>query len=128
MIEGLNNRDPLSDKVIGCAIEVHRTLGPGLFESCYSECLAHEFSLAGLSFQREIQVPVHYKGVKMDCAYRLDFLIEDRLIVELKCVEQFDPIHQAQLLTYLRLTGKRVGLLLNFNETLLKNGILRRVL
>jgi GxxExxY protein len=121
-------RDPLTDKVIGLAIEVHRALGPGLFESCYAECLAHELSLAGFSFQREVSVPLHYKSVVMECAYRLDFIVDDQLIVELKCVERFEPIHQAQLLTYLKLTGKKVGLLLNFNETLLKNGILRRVL
>jgi GxxExxY protein len=114
--------------MIGLAIEVHRALGPGLFESCYGECLAHELSLAGLSFRREVEVPLRYKSVTMECAYRLDFLIEDQLIVELKCVECFAAIHEAQLLTYLRLTGKKVGLLLNFNETLLKNGILRRVL
>jgi GxxExxY protein len=121
-------RDPLSDKVIGLAIEIHRTLGPGLLESCYAECLAHELSLAGIPFLREVPVSMRYKGVTMDCAYRLDFVVADQMVVELKCVERFDPVHQAQLLTYLRLTGKKVGLLLNFNETLLKNGILRRVL
>src|SRR5437868_1008272 len=107
-------KDLLSDKVIGAAIEIHRFLGPGLLESCYAECLAHELSLARLSFQREVPVPLRYKGVTMDCAYRLDFVIEDQLIVELKCVERLDPVHQAQLLTYLRLTGKKVGPLLNF--------------
>ena len=121
-------RDPLSDKVIGLAIEVHRSLGPGLLESCYAQCLAHELSLARISFEREVQVPLRYKGITMECAYRLDFVIENQLIVELKCVDRFEPVHQAQLLTYLRLTGKKVGLLLNFNEPLLKNGILRRVI
>ena len=120
-------RDPLTDKVIGLAIEVHRSLGPGLFESCYAECIAHELSLAGLSFRRELPIPLRYKGVVMECAYRLDFVIEDQLILELKSVERFEPIHHAQLLTYLKLTGKKVGLLLNFNETLLKNGILRKI-
>ena len=102
-------RDPLSDRVIGLAIEVHRALGPGLLGSCYAECLAHELSLAGISFRRETPVPIRYKGVTMDCAYRLDFLIEDQLILELKCVERFDPNHQAQLLTYLRLAAKKLA-------------------
>jgi GxxExxY protein len=123
-----NPRDPLTDKVIGLAIEVHRSLGPGLFESCYAECIAHELSLASLSFEREVPIPLRYKGVAMECAYRLDFVIENQLILELKSVERFEPIHHAQLLTNLKLTGKKVGLLLNFNETLLKNGILRKIL
>jgi GxxExxY protein len=123
-----NPRDPLSDKIIGLAIEVHRALGPGLFESTYAECLAHEFTLAGIPFAREVAVSLEYKSVILPCAFRLDFLIEDKLILELKAVEKLEPIHQAQLLTYMRLARKPFGLLLNFNETLLKNGILRRVL
>jgi GxxExxY protein len=122
-----NPRDPLSDKVIGLAIEVHRALGPGLFEATYAECLAHELTLAGIPFTREVAVSLEYKGVILPCAFRLDFLIEERLILELKAVEKLEAIHQAQLLTYMRLARKPLGLLLNFNETLLKNGILRRV-
>jgi GxxExxY protein len=121
-------RDPLSEKVIGCAIEVHRALGPGLFESTYSECLAHELTLCGIPFVREVAVTLEYKGVVLPCAFRIDFLIADELILELKAVEKLDMIHQAQLLTYLRLAKKKYGLLLNFNEPLLKNGILRRAL
>jgi GxxExxY protein len=123
-----NPRDPLSDKVIGLAIEVHRALGPGLFESTYAECLAHELTIAQIPFAREVAVSLEYKGVILPCAFRLDFLIEERLILELKAVEKLEAIHQAQLLTYMRLARKPLGLLLNFNETLLKNGILRRVI
>jgi GxxExxY protein len=121
-------KDPLSEKVIGLAIQVHRALGPGLFESAYSECLACEFSFAGLKFAREVPVALTYRTVNIPCAYRLDFLIEDRLILEIKAVERFEPVHQAQLLTYLRLTGKTVGILLNFNQARLIDGILRRVI
>jgi GxxExxY protein len=121
-------RDPLSDKVIGCAIEVHRALGPGLFESTYAECFAQELTLGGIPFAREVAVALEYKGVVLPCAFRIDFLISDELIVELKAVEKLDVIHQSQLLTYMRLARKKFGLLLNFNETLLKNGILRRIL
>lgn len=121
-------RDPLSEKVIGLALEVHRTLGPGLFESAYSECLDHELSLAGVRFSREAPVPLIYKEKRIECAYRLDFLIEDELVLEIKSVERIERVHEAQLLTYMRLTGKKTGLLLNFNEALLKHGILRRVM
>jgi GxxExxY protein len=121
-------RDALSDKVIGLAIEVHRALGPGLFESTYAECLAHELSLAQVPFAREVAVSLEYKGVVLPCAFRLDFLVDDKLILELKAIEKLELIHQTQLLTYMRLAQKPLGLLLNFNETLLKNGILRRVL
>ena len=122
------DRDPLTDRVLGLALEVHRALGPGLLESAYSECLEHEFTLDGLGFAREVPVPLVYKGKSIPCAYRLDFLVEDKLILEIKSVEGLEQIHQAQLLTYLRLTGKKTGLLLNFNERLLKDGIMRRVL
>lgn len=121
-------RDTLTETVIGMAIEVHRALGPGLLESAYGACLAHELSLAKITFQTELPVPLIYKGLSIPTAYRLDLLVEDRLIVEVKAVERLDAIHEAQLLTYLRLAHKMTGLLLNFNETLLKNGILRRVL
>jgi GxxExxY protein len=121
-------RDPLTDTVLRLAIEVHRTLGPGLLESAYCACLAREMELARVSFQRELEVPLNYKGVLIPMAYRLDFLIEDQLVLEIKSIDRFEAVHEAQLLTYLRLTGRRTGLLLNFNEKLLKNGIVRRVL
>jgi GxxExxY protein len=118
----------LSRRVLGAAIEVHRAFGPGLLESAYEECLCHELALGGIAFQRQVELPVQYKGVLLDCGYRLDIVVEDRLIVELKAVEELMPVHHAQLLTYLKLTGKRVGLLINFNVELLKDGIIRRVL
>jgi GxxExxY protein len=120
--------DGLSNKVIGCAIEVHKILGPGLLESTYEQCLAHELHEARLSFVRQKPLPVNYKGIAMGCGYRLDFMIENKLIVELKSVDKLQKIHQAQLLTYLRLTHVNVGLLINFNEVLLRNGIRRFVL
>ena len=121
-------RDTLSDAVIGCAIEVHRCLGPGLLESAYCDCLAHELSLARLAFQREVPVPLQYKAITLATTYRLDFVVDDKLVLEIKSVAALEDIHEAQLLTYLRLSGKKTGLLLNFNVRYLKNGILRRVL
>jgi GxxExxY protein len=118
----------ITEAIIGGAIEVHRELGPGLLESAYEECFCHELHLRSLSFQRQVELPVAYKGLKLDCGYRLDVVVEDAVIVELKSIEQISPIHQAQLLTYLRLAGKKVGLLINFNVAVLKNGIVRRVL
>ena len=120
--------EQLTEQIIGAAIEVHRELGPGLLESAYEQCFCHELRLLGLSFRCQIDLPVTYKGLKFDCGYRVDVVVEDSVVVELKSVEQVLPIHQAQLLTYLRLSGKRVGLLINFNVALLKNGIIRRVL
>lgn len=120
--------DDLSRRVIGCAIEVHRTLGPGLLESTYETCLAHELSLAGIPFATQIPMPVIYKGIKLDCGYRLDMLVDDRLILELKSVEQLLGIHQAQMLTYMKLAKLPVGLLINFNVTVLKTGIRRLTL
>ena len=120
--------DPLSNRVIGCAIEVHRTLGPGLLESAYRQCLAHELSLAGIRFTMEVPLPVRYKETLLDCGYRIDLLIESDLIVELKAVETLLPIHQAQLLSYMRLAKVRVGLLINFNVLKLTNGLKRLVL
>jgi len=120
-------RDPLTDRIIGFAIEIHRTLGPGLLESAYCECIAHEMNVAGIRFLREVPIPMRYKAVVLDCAYRLDFLIEDKLILEVKSVDALLPVHEAQLLTYLKVANKPIGLLLNFKEVLLKNGILRRV-
>ena len=118
----------ITEAIIGAAIEVHRELGPGLLESGYEECFCYELHLRGLSFQRQVELPVPYKGLKLDCGYRLDFVVENTVIVELKSIEQISPIHQAQLLTYLRLAGKKVGLLINFNVAVLKNRIARRVL
>jgi len=118
----------LTENIIGAAIEVHRALGAGLLESAYQVCLAREFTLRGLSFEQERPVPVIYKDVKLDCGYRMDFLVNDKVVVELKAVDQMHPVYEAQLLTYLKLTGYKVGLLINFNVPLLKNGIIRRVL
>ena len=120
--------DELSNRVIGCALEVHRVLGPGLLESTYEQCLAHELSLAGISFKLQFPLPVKYKGIKLDCGYRIDLLVNDELIVELKSVDQIMGIHQAQLLTYMKLSGVKVGLLINFNVEILKTGIKRFVL
>ncbi|HTA22869.1 MAG TPA: GxxExxY protein [Terriglobales bacterium] len=117
-----------TEAIIGAAIEVHRELGPGLLESAYEECFCHELHLRSLNFQRQVELPVIYKGLKLDCGYRLDVLVENAVVVELKAIEQIMPIHQAQLLTYLKLTEKKVGLLINFNVAILKNGIVRRVL
>ncbi len=118
----------LSDQVIGAAIEVHRELGPGLLESAYQACLAHELALRGILFVSQLDLPLTYKGVQLDVGYRIDLLVEDKIIVELKAVEKVLPIHEAQLLTYLRLLKKPVGLLLNFSVPVLKDGIIRRVL
>jgi len=118
----------LTEQIIGAAIEVHRALGPGLLESAYMHCLGRELSLRNLPFEREKALPVSYKGVDLDCGYRIDFIVDSKVIVELKAVEQLHPIHEAQLLTYIRLAACRVGLLINFNVPLLKRGIVRRVL
>ncbi len=120
--------DNLSRQVIGCAIEVHKFLGAGLLESTYEKCLAHELHLAGLSYEIQKLLPVNYKGVVLDCGYRLDLIVENKLIVELKSVEKLQKIHEAQILTYMKLTGLSIGLLINFNEIILKNGIKRFVL
>ncbi|MBL9136353.1 MAG: GxxExxY protein [Verrucomicrobiales bacterium] len=121
---GLNE---LTERVIGLSIEIHRELGPGLLESAYDECLAFEISRAGLSFRRQEPMPVRYKEVELDCGYRLDFVVENALILELKAVTQLLPIHDAQLLTYLRLSGKSLGLLINFNVPVLTRGVKRVV-
>lgn len=120
--------EELTHEIRGAAIEVHKEMGPGLLESAYEECLCRELSLRGLSFQRQVPLPVTYKGVKLDCGYRLDLVVEDRVVLELKSVEAIEPIHKAQLLTYLRLSGKRVGLLMNLNTAVMKDGIKRMVL
>ncbi|MGH6898539.1 MAG: GxxExxY protein [Geminicoccaceae bacterium] len=118
----------LTERIIGAAIEVHTALGPGLLESTYEECVAREMQLSGLRFERQVPLPVAYKGVKLDCGYRLDFLVEQAVVLELKSTDTLRPIHEAQLLTYLRLGGWTVGLLINFNVPVLKNGIRRVVL
>ena len=120
--------DDLSNRVIGCALEVHRNLGPGLLESTYEQCLAHEFRLVELPFKLQHPLPVEYKGIKLDCGYRIDLLVDDSLIIELKSVDKILPIHQAQLLTYMKLSGIGIGLLINFNVSFLKHGIKRMVL
>lgn len=118
----------LSEIVIGGAIEVHRALGPGLLESSYELCLCRELNVRGISFERQKAVPIEYKGVKLDCGYRADLVVADNLLVEIKAVDALLPIHDAQLLSYMKLGGWTVGLLLNFNVRFLKDGIRRRVL
>jgi GxxExxY protein len=118
----------LTYETIGAAIEVHRALGPGLLESAYKECLCKELSLRGANFRKEVPLPLVYKGYELDCGYRIDVLVAEMVVVELKAIDAIAPIHQAQLLTYLRLGGWRAGLLINFNVAVLKDGILRRVL
>jgi GxxExxY protein len=108
-------RDSLTEKIIGAAIEVHRALGPGLLESAYEECLCYEISSAGLAFRRQVELPVSYKEVKLDCGYRMDVVVSEMVVLEIKTVENILPIHQAQLLTYLKLSGLPTGLLINFN-------------
>lgn len=115
----------LTEQVIGAAIEVHKLLGPGLLESAYEECLAHELHLRKLAFERQKPLPVEYKGVRLECGYRLDLVVENCLVLELKAVERLLPIRQAQLLTYLRLTGIKYGLLMNFHVPVLKEGLRR---
>lgn len=120
--------DVLTERIIGFAIEVHRQLGPGLLESAYEECLCYELAQSGLQFRRQVPLPVIYKAVRLDCGYRLDLVVEEEVILELKTVERLMPIHEAQILTYLKLSGLHTGLLLNFNSALLKDGMRRIVL
>jgi GxxExxY protein len=114
----------LTGRIIGAAIEVHKALGPGLLESTYEECLCHELGQRKMRFERQRDLPINYKGLKLDCGYRLDILVEGIVILELKACEKIEPIHRAQLLTYLRLSGLKIGLLINFNVEVLKNGIM----
>jgi GxxExxY protein len=120
--------DPLTEKIIGFAIEVHRQLGPGLLESAYEECLCFELKQASIVFRRQVPLPIVYKSVRLDCGYRLDILVENQVIVEIKSVERLVPIHEAQMLTYMKVSGIRAGLLLNFNTAVLKDGIRRLML
>ncbi len=121
-------RDSVTDCIIGLAIDVHKALGPGLLESAYEECLCHELAIHNVPFRRQVPLPVEYKGIRLACAYRMDVVVADRVILELKTVESLMQQHQAQLLTYLRLSGLPVGLLINFNVPLLREGIVRMVL
>lgn len=123
----VEERDPLTERIIGCAIEVHRHLGPGLLEATYESALTAEFEIQGLRFLRQVSFPVVYKGKEIG-EYRLDFLVEDTVVVEIKSVDRHDPVFEAQVLTYLRGTGKRVGLLINFNSRFLVAGVKRLVL
>ena len=122
------DRDPLTDKIIGYAIEVHKHLGPGLLESAYEECLVHELNINGVQFHRQMPIPVVYKGLNLECGYRIDIIVEGSLILELKSVERILPIHEAQLLTYMKLSQINVGLLINFNVPLIRDGLKRLVL
>ena len=122
------NFDELSNRVIGCAIEVHRELGPGLLESTYEQCLAYELSQAKIPFKLQVELPVEYKEIRLDCGYRIDLLVDERVIVELKSVDQLLGIHSAQILTYMKLAGVGVGLLINFNVEVLRRGVRRFVL
>ncbi len=122
------DRDRLTQGIIGAAIEVHQAIGPGLLESIYEECLCKELSLRQIPFERQKPLPLEYKGSKLECGYRIDLLVANTVVVEVKSVETLLPIHEAQLLTYLRLGGWKIGLLINFNVPLLKQGIRRRVL
>jgi len=120
--------DKLSNCVIAAAIDVHKALGPGLLELAYETCLCRELELRGIDYRRQVELPIVYKELSLDCGYRLDILIEDKIVIELKCVEKLLPIHDAQLLTYLKLGGWRLGMILNFNVPLLRYGIRRKVL
>ncbi|HVU87510.1 MAG TPA: GxxExxY protein [Pirellulales bacterium] len=120
--------EQITTEIIGAAIEVHKILGPGLLESAYEECLCHELSLRHIALKRQVPLLVQYKDAALDCGYRLDIVVADAVVLELKCVEALLPIHEAQLLTYLKLSTKPVGLLINFNVPVLKDGIRRRVL
>jgi len=117
--------EALGAKVVSAVFQVHKELGPGLLESVYEVCLAHEFSREGISFERQVTLPVHYKGLKLDAGLRIDMIVQNRIILELKAVENLLPVHQAQLMTYLKLSGHSLGFLINFNIPLIKDGIKR---
>jgi len=121
------NINQLTRKIIGAAIEVHKILGPGLLESAYEECLCHELSIQGVSFEKQKPLSIDYKGKKLDCGYRLDMVVENAVVLELKSCEKIESIHQAQLLTYLKLSELNIGLILNFNVPLMRDGIVRIV-
>jgi GxxExxY protein len=118
----------ITQKIFGCAIEVHKNLGPGLLESAYEECLAFELSKQGLTIKRQVPTPVVYKEIKLECGYRIDILVEDSVVIELKVVDSINTVHEAQILTYMKFSNKSLGLLISFNVTVLKNGVKRYVL
>ena len=118
----------ITEKVIGAAIEVHQALGPGLLESAYEVCLAREFALRSINFQRQVELPIEYKGIKLETGYRIDFIVEDSVLLEIKAIDSLQPIHEAQILTYMKLYGTKLGLLLNFNVPVLRQGIKRKIL
>ena len=120
--------EELSKEIIGAAIEVHKLLGPGLLESAYEDCMVYELKIKGLNLERQKAVPVVYKSIKLDCGYRLDLLVENKIIIEIKSIDAMAPVHEAQILTYMKFSGVNVGLLINFNVTILKNGLKRYVL
>jgi GxxExxY protein len=127
MDNNLAQLNKLTEKIIGCAIEVHKTLGPGLLESIYENALCFELTISGIAYNKQVKIPIVYKGSDLG-DYRIDLLVEDEIIVELKTAEKIEPVFEAQLLTYLKITGKRIGLLINFNVPILKNGIKRIIL
>ena len=120
--------EELSEELIGACIEVHRELGPGLLESCYEACLCHELVRRKIRFRRQVELPVRYKDIVLDIGYRIDLIVDEKIVVEVKAVEKVLPVHEAQLLTYLRLTNIRVGLLINFNSPVIRSSITRRVI
>ncbi len=117
----------ITEKIIGCSIEVHRNLGPGLLESAYEKCLCYELTQAGFEYKQQLPLPVIYKGINLECGYRMDVVVEDLVIVEIKAIERILPVHEAQLLSYLKLYNKKVGLLMNFHVPMLKSGLKRIV-
>ncbi len=124
----MKSLNELTDAIIGAAMEVHRALGPGLLESTYEMCLCRELNIRGIPFERQVPIPVEYKGIKLDCGYRADIIVDSGILVEIKAIDSLLPVHDAQLLTYLKLGGWKIGLLINFNVELLKHGLRRRVL
>jgi len=126
-VEEIEQYNRLTERIIGCCIEVHRFLGPGLLESSYEECLSREFNLQGLKFERQTPLSINYKGTDLDCGYRMDIIVDHKIVLELKSIEAVLPVHKAQLVTYLKHSGYHLGLLVNFNVDLMKNGIFRIV-
>lgn len=120
--------EDITKVIIGCAIDVHKVLGPELLESAYEECLYYELQKAGLKVEKQKAIPVVYKEIKLDCGYRADLIVEDKIVIELKTVDEFNPVHEAQILTYLKFADKKLGLLINFNVLRLKDGIKRYIL
>jgi GxxExxY protein len=120
--------EDITKVIIGCAIDVHKELGPGLLESAYEECLYYELQKAGLKVEKQKAIPVVYKEIKLDCGYRADLIVDDKIVIELKTVDEFNPVHEAQILTYLKFAEKKLGLLINFNVLRLKDGIKRYIL